>query len=121
MSPFITGCVCEVSGLLCVSLWKGSSLPSRLSAQSALVLQRRGEALPGVSALWGIAPTLFVCLFTCLLWSAGLSVCRCCHLTAVVVLRGLGTSVLLQGFKTDTGLGLLAGCFTHASLLLSTS
>lgn len=40
-SPLITGCVCEVSGLLCVSLWKGTRLTSHLSAQSGFVLQRR--------------------------------------------------------------------------------
>lgn len=37
----------------------------------------RGEALACVNALWGIAPTRFVCLFTCLLSSAGLFVRLC--------------------------------------------
>lgn len=73
MSPVITGCVFEVSGLLCVytqlfSLSKATRSPACLDAcLLSLGLCCRGKALARVIALWGIAPALFVCLFTCLL------------------------------------------------------
>lgn len=75
VSPVITGCVFEVSGLLCVytrlfSLFSKASRspPARPPAcLLSLSLCCSGEAVARVIALWGIAPALFVCLFTCLL------------------------------------------------------
>lgn len=97
----------EVSGLLCVSLCKGSSLPSRLSAQSGLVLQRARRWL--ASSLSGALPR--PCLSVCLPVCFGLPACP--SVVGVTSLlswrfRGLGSSVLLQGPKSDTGLGPLA-------------
>lgn len=65
VSPVITGCVSEVSGLLCVSLWKATRAPPACLLSLGLCCRR--EALARVIALWGIALALFVCLFTCLL------------------------------------------------------
>lgn len=65
-------------------------------------------------------PCLSVCLPVCFRLPACLSISSC-HLAASVALWGLTTSVLLQGFKNDTSLGLLADDFTHASLLVSAS
>ncbi|KAM3593681.1 uncharacterized protein V6R79_019088 [Siganus canaliculatus] len=84
MSPVITGCVSEVSGLLCVytllfSVSKATSSPPATASLLGLLgllglgLRCREEAPARVIALWGIAPTLFACLFTCLPHSAGLS------------------------------------------------
>lgn len=76
VSPVITGCVSELSGRLRVSLWEAASV-------LGLASRCRWEAVARVIALWGIAPALFVCLFTCLLWSASpsvrLFVSPCCH------------------------------------------
>ncbi len=88
--------VCLHSALQC---FESHPLPSYLPAcLLSLSLCCRGEALARVIALWGIAPALFICLFTCLPSSASSSArlfespCRC---SAV----GLVKSVLLQGFK----------------------
>lgn len=80
-SPFITGCGCEVSGLLCVSLWKGSSLPSRLSAQSGFVPQRRGAGSRHCSL--GHCPdpvclSVYLSVFVCRLVRPPFVSPRCC-------------------------------------------
>lgn len=82
MSPVITGCVfLGEPGVLCLlsalpSYERHSSMASVLS----LGLRSMQEAAAHVIALWGIALALFLCLFTCLLYSDNVL----CHLAVAV-------------------------------------
>lgn len=101
MSLVITGSVSEVSGRLRVSLWEATRSP--LASVPGLASRCRWEALARVIALWGIAPALFVCLFTCLLWSASSSV-RPSLCVTFLPRRSLGPvpSVPFARLQTDT-------------------
>lgn len=76
MSPVITGGVFEVSGMHCVYIQSFQIHQLRSCLLSQAFLCAAGARCWLVSLRSGaLPPALFVCLFTCLLWSASSSVC----------------------------------------------